>query len=56
MLNYRPLAPQNDDGISGVKTEGAFGASPPKKQKTGGTKSGKPKAAKKVWDDGEPEP
>jgi hypothetical protein len=30
-------------------------APPPKKQKIGGTKSGRPKAAKKVWEEGEPE-
>lgn len=43
---------QEDDAAE-VKGEVPIDASPPKKQKTAGPKSGKPKAAKKVWDDGE---
>jgi hypothetical protein len=45
---------RQDEEAPGVKTEGVDLAPPLKKQKTTGASSGRPKAAKKVWEEGEP--
>ncbi|KAG7527939.1 hypothetical protein FFLO_06507 [Filobasidium floriforme] len=44
---------QSDEEALGVKTEGVDLAPPLKKQKTAGASSGRPKAAKKVWEEEE---